>query len=288
MLPQLIANGIIAGSIYALVAFGFTVIYRTVKIFHLAHGAVYTAGAYFAFLLINYLHLSWISAFFISLLFGALMGIAIEKMVYLPLRRKRAANLIFMLASFGVLMFVQNFFFLFFGDEILSIRTGVISEGYRILNARITPIQMVIVLASLLIVVSTWLFIRKSKIGSAIQAVGDNIDGAKTVGIDTDYIIMVVFGLGSALAAAASILISFQTDIEPTMGLNAIFKGIIAAIIGGSGSLFGALLGGFFIGIVENIGMWAIASNWKDLISFTMFIIFLLVLPRGLFGLKTG
>ena len=286
MLPQLIINGIIAGSIYALVAFGFTIIFQTVKIFHLAHGGIYTAGAYFAFILINYLHLHLIPTFLITLIFGAILGIAIEKIVYLPLRQKRAANLIFLIASFGVLMFIQNFIFLLFGDEVMSIRTGAIREGHKILNVRITSMQIVIVIASLLFMALTWLFIRKTKIGYAIQAVADNTDAAKIVGIETDHIIMVVMGLGSALGSASSILISFQTDMVPTMGLAAILKGIIASIIGGVGSLFGALLGGFFIGIVENIGIWGIASDWKDLISFLIFIIFLLFLPRGLFGSK--
>lgn len=130
MVKQLILNGIIAGSIYALIAIGFTVIYRTVKFFHLAHGIIYTAGAYFAYTFIIALHLNFILSFFLSVIFSAILGIDIDRLVYFPLRKQKASNMIFLLASFGVFIFLQNLIRLIYGAQILTIRTGPIKEGY--------------------------------------------------------------------------------------------------------------------------------------------------------------
>jgi branched-chain amino acid transport system permease protein len=132
-----------------------------------------------------------------------------------------------------------------------------------------------------------WLFIQKTKLGKAMRAVSDDPIGANVVGINPEKIITISFAIGSALAGAAGILISFETNIEPTMGFNAILKGVIASIVGGIGSIPGAVLGGFFLGLAENLGVWKIQAGWKDAISFLILIIFLLIRPQGFLGIKT-
>jgi branched-chain amino acid transport system permease protein len=281
---QLSINGIIAGSIYALIAIGFAVIYRTVKFFHFAHGVVYTAGAYFAYTLIISLHLNFIPSFFLSIVLAALLGIAIDRLVYYPLRRQNASNLIFLLASFGVFIFLQNLIQLLYGAQILTIRTGPIKEGHHFLGAVITDIQIVILVVSFWLLVVCWGFIKYTKLGKAMRAVSDDPIAANVVGINPERIILVSFAIGSALAGAAGILISFETNIEPTMGFTAILKGIIASIIGGIGSIPGAVLGGFFLGLAENLGIWKISAGWKDCIAFTILIVFLLIKPTGFLG----
>lgn len=124
--------------------------------------------------------------------------------------------------------------------------------------------------------------------GKAMRAVSDDSIAASVVGIYPEKIILASFAIGSALAGAAGILISLETNIEPTMGLNAILKGIIAAIIGGIGSIPGAMFGGFFLGIAENLGIWKIQAGWKDCIAFTILIVFLLIRPGGILGVNTG
>lgn len=287
MLSQLIFNGIIAGSIYALVALGFTIIYRTVKFFHFAHGVVYTAGAYFAYTLFTFVHLHFLLCFILSIIFAAILGIGIEKLVYYPLRLRKASNMVLLLASFGVYIFLQNLIALIYGNQVLVLRTGPIREGYTILNAVITPIQIMILVVSILLMFLLWFFIRKTKLGKAMRAVADDPLAASVVGINPDKIILASFAIGSALAGVAGILISLETNLEPMMGFSALLKGIIAAIIGGIGSIPGAMFGGFFLGLAENLGIWKIPSVWKDFISFVILIIFLLVRPNGLFG-KTG
>ena len=173
MFLQFIVNGIIAGSIYALIAIGFTVIYRTVKFFHFAHGIVYTAGAYIAYTLIISLQLNFVLSFFLSIILSAILGIAIDRLVYYPLRKQTASNLIFRLASFGVVIFLQNLIQLIYGAQILTIRTGPIKEGHQFLGAVITDIQILILAVSIFLMILLWLFIQKTKLGKAMRAMSD-------------------------------------------------------------------------------------------------------------------
>lgn len=175
---------------------------------------------------------------------------------------------------------------LIYGAQILTLRTGPVVEGYQILSAVITPIQILILSASLILFVILWLVIDKTKMGKAIRAVADDPIGASVSGIYPEKVTLYAFGIGSALAGMAGVLISLETNIEPTMGFNAILKGIIASIIGGIGSIPGAVLGGFFLGIVENLGIWKIQAGWKDTIAFAVLIIFLLFRPEGILGKK--
>lgn len=167
-------------------------------------------------------------------------------------------------------------------------------EGYQLSvfgfqsGAVITDIQILIIAVSGLLSVILFLLINKTKIGKAIRAVADDPVGASISGIYPEKVILYAFGLGSALAGMAGGLISLETNIEPTMGLNAILKGIIASIIGGIRSIPGAVLGGLFLGIVENLGIWKIQAGWKDTIAFAVLIVFLLLRPEGILGKKNN
>jgi len=286
MIEQLLLNGLIAGSIYALIALGFTLVYRTVKFFHFAHGVVYTAGAYLAYTFAISLGLNFLLSFFLATLLVAFLGLCIDRFVYSPLRQQKAPNLVLLIASFGVFIFIQNLIQLLYGAQILTLRTGPIEEGYEIFSAVITPIQIMILVVSVVLMFALWLFIQKTKMGKAMRAVADDPVGASVIGIYPEMTIRTAFAIGSAAAGIAGILISLETNIEPTMGFSAILKGIIASIIGGIGSIPGAMLGGFFLGIVENLGIWKIQAGWKDTIAFAVLIVFLLFRPGGIFGVK--
>jgi len=304
MIEQLLLNGIIAGSIYTLVALGFTVIYRTVKFFHFAHGAIYAIGAYLAYAVFSCWPLvfgppsheatadlrfatSCAIAIIAGVIGAAIVGVVIDRIVYKPLRKKKAPNLVFLLASFGVFILIQNLLQLIFGAQILSIRTGPVKEGHHVFGAVITNIQILILVVSCLLFAALWLFIQKTKLGKAMRAVADDRLAASVVGINPERIILAAFAIGSALAGVAGILISLETNIEPTMGMNAILKGIIASIIGGIGSIPGAMFGGLFLGLAENLGIWKISAGWKDCIAFVILIVFLLIRPGGIMGVKT-
>ena len=288
MFNQLLLNGIISGSIYALIALGFAVIYKTVRFFHFAHGIVYTAGAYFAYSLSISLGINVILSFFLASSFSAILGIAIDRCIYLPLRKNNAPPLVFLIASFGVFILIQNLLQLIYGAQILTLRTGVIKEGHQFLGAVITDIQILILVVSCWLLVMLWFVVERTKMGKAIRAVADDPVGASVAGIYSERVILYAFGIGSALAGAAGILISYETNIEPTMGMNAILKGIIASLIGGVGNVPGAMLGGFFLGIIENLGIWKIQAGWKDTISFAILIVFLLFRPEGILGKRSS
>lgn len=291
MFPQLLLNGLIAGSIYALVALGFALIYKTVRFFHFAHGVVYTAGAYIAWTIVNGLMGSgagWFLGIVAGIAGAAIIGILIDRVVYLPLRSRKAPDMVFLIASFGVFIFLQNLFQLIYGAQILTMRTGPVKEGRQLWQSGpvITNTQILIMVVSMASLAGLWVFVRKTRFGRAIRAVAEDPVGASVSGICSEKVILGSFGIGSAMAGLAGMLISLETNIEPTMGMNAILKGIIASIIGGIGSIPGAVLGGLFLGITENIGIWKIQAGWKDTIAFAVLILFLLLRPEGILGSK--
>lgn len=286
MFIQLFTNGLISGCIYALVALGFVVIYRSVRFFHFAHGIIYAIGAYLAYSLIIGLGVNSVTSFFLAAILAGVIGVGIDRFVYKPLRKRKAPNLVFLIASFGIFIFIQNLLQLMYGAQILTIRTGPVKEGHHILGGVITDTQILILLVSTVLCLGLWLFVKISTLGKAMRAVADDRIAASVVGINPERIILVAFAIGSALAGAAGILISLETNIEPTMGMNAILKGIIASIIGGIGSIPGAMFGGLFLGIAENLGIWKISAGWKDCIAFVILIVFLLFRPGGIMGIK--
>ena len=290
MNAQLIADAIIAGAVYALVAVGFAVIYRTVRFFHFAHGAVYAVGPYAAYVTAQSLgHGGWLLAPAWGGGIGAacLVGIGVDRFVYRPLRARKAPGLIFLMASFGVFIFLQNLLQLVFGASVLTMRTGDVMEGHHVFGAVTTDSQIAIIAAAAVVLVGLWVLERWTRLGQETRAVADDSLAASVVGINPERVILWTFVIGSALAGLAGILISYETNIEPTMGFNALLKGIIASIIGGIGSIPGAALGGLLLGLAENLGIWKLPAMWKDTIAFALLILFLLVRPQGILGRKS-
>jgi branched-chain amino acid transport system permease protein len=289
MLQQLVANGIAAGCIYALVALGFTVVYRTVRFFHFAHGAVYAAGAYAAYATMQLVSPGVggaVSSWVVAVVVASVVGVAVDRLVYRPLRTRKAPSLILLIASFGVFICIQNLLQLIFGPQILTLRTGPVKEGHHVFGAVATDVQIAIIAVSLVVLAGLWVLESRTRVGKAMRAVADDSLAAGAVGINPERIILWSFVIGSALAGLAGILISYETNIEPTMGFHIFFKGIIAAIIGGIGSIPGAALGGLFLGLAENLGIWKLPAMWKDAIAFALLIVFLLVRPQGILGRK--
>jgi branched-chain amino acid transport system permease protein len=286
MIRQLVLNGIIAGAIYALVGLGFALVYRTVRFFHFAHGAVYAVGAYAAYASMQFVSsgVGGFAGWYSGIAAACTVGVAIDRLVYRPLRNKKAPALIQLIASFGVFIFLQNLLQLVFGAQILTMRTGPVKEGHHVLGAVITDTQIAIMAVAVVVLIGLWALEKWTKLGKETRAVADDSLAASVVGIHPERVILWTFVIGSALAGLAGILISHETNIEPTMGFNALLKGIIASIIGGIGSIPGAALGGLFLGLAENLGIWKLPAMWKDTIAFGLLIVFLLVRPQGLLG----
>lgn len=285
---QLLINGIIAGSIYALVASGFSLIYSTNKFVHFAHGGVITLSAYFSFWLFSNIGLNFYFVVLLTILFSSFLGYLLNQFFYKPLRAKNASFSILLVASIAILILIESLALLLFGADVKSFDFIKNSLGIEIFGAFITPLQIAIVLVSFILFFVLLILMKKSKIGRAIRAVADNKDVAEIVGISSERIYSISFIIGSGIAGVAAILISLEQNIVPTMGTNLVIKGFTGSIIGGVGSIPGAMLGSFLLGLVENFGIWFFPSGYKDAIAFFLLFIFLLFRPQGILGIKNN
>ena len=284
MFTQLLVNGMVAAAGFSLVALSFGAIYDTYRFFHFAHGSVVTAGAYLTFLFVVVVGWPlWVAAPLAIVLAGVL-GVIMELGVFRPMRKKGATPLVLLLASLGLFVVIQNVISMIFGDDVKSLRSGVVQEGIPILGARITPIQIWTIAIAVILFVAVSLFLFRTRMGKAMRAVANDPELAYVCGIGSDRIILCTFFIGSCLAAVAAILIALDVDMTPTMGMSALLMGIVAVIIGGVGSVPGAALGGLLLGLARSFGVWQINSAWQDAIAFGILLLFLLFRPQGFFG----
>lgn len=283
---QLLINGLIAGAIYALVASGFSLIYSTNKFIHFAHGAVIAFSAYILYFLFSVLGLNFGFSVMFAIIFASLLGFALNFLVYRQLRQKKASSVILLIASVGLLILLESLILIFFGADVKTIGFLKVARGLDFFGAIITPLQIFIIATSIALLAGLFVFMKKSKLGKAMRAVSDNKDVAEIVGISAEKIYSWSFIIGSAIAGIAAILIGLEQNLQPTMGTNLMIKGFAAAIIGGIGSVHGAVLGAFLLGIVENFGIWYLPSGYKDAIAFVLLFIFLLFRSQGILGVK--
>jgi len=278
MFNQLFVNGLIAGAIYALAASGFSLIYSTCKFTHFAHGASIAVSAYILYSLSSLLGLDFWPAVLLTIIFASLFGLLLN-FVYKQLRKRKASNVILFIASFALLILFESLILIVFGADVKTTGFIKIAKGKEFLGAIITPLQIVIVAVSLILLFFLWFFMKKTKIGKAMRAVSDNRDVAEIVGISSEKIFGYAFIIGSGLAGLAGILVGLEQSLEPTMGTNLMIKGFTATIIGGIGSVHGAILGSFLFGFAENFGIWFLPSGYKNAIAFVILFTFLLFRP---------
>ncbi len=281
---QLFLNSIITFSLIICLGISFNIIFSPNHFFHFAHGAMFMLGAYFLYLLMVILRLPFAVAIIFSVVLVALLGVANNQYIYKPIRRIGGTPLILLIASLGVYTVLQNLVSLFFGDDTKSVRSGVVKEGLDVLGARITPVQIVIIISGIVLAVLTWALLKYTKIGKASRAVANNPTLSEIYGINKEKIYNFVFAYGSALAAIAGILSALDTDMTPTMGFRPLMMGVIAMIIGGVGSIPGIVLGALLLGFAQNLAAWYLPSQWQDSIAFAIMLVFLLFRPQGFFG----
>jgi len=284
VLEQLVVNGIIAGSEYALLAIGLTLIFGILRLIHFAHGEVAMVGAYTAFAVSSFLGLPLFVGFFAAIVVGTGLGLAVNRIAFKPLRKEHL--LMPLIAAIAVSIILQNVIALFFGNEIKTYALGPVEKGMEMLGFIITKTQVLIIVVALALMVLTWVLLKKTKIGKQVEAVACNRHLAESIGINSEKVITATFAYGSALAAAGGVLIAMETNLEPMMGLMPNIKAFAAVIVGGVGSVPGAILGSYFIGLAENIGIWYLPSGYKDAIAFFILVVFLLFRPRGILGKK--
>lgn len=286
MLFQLLINGLIAGSVYGLIALGYSMVYGVLKFINFAHGEIFMVGAYLFYVFAIQLKMDFLPAMMVATSLTVLLGISIERIAYRPLRK--ASRLAPLISSIGISTALRALIIIIFGTRLISIRQDTkIIEGFHFWGATITPIQITIFIISVLLMLGVYIALHKTVIGKAIRTTAEDREAAEVVGIDTDKAIMATFGMGSGIAAIAGFLVGFDQGIEPTMGIIAGFKGFTASVLGGIGSTTGAVLGGYLLGIIENLGDGYISTGFKDAFAFLVLILVLVIKPRGLLG-KAG
>ncbi len=286
MLSQLAANALIAASIYALVGSGFSLIYSPTRCFHFAHGIVFTASAYFMFVLAIWAGLPIVLAALLAVMLGGALGVLMELCIYRPLRIKSAPPVVLLLASLGIYVVLQNVISMVFGDGSRIVRSWSIEKGIGLLGARVTPVQVLTILLGATLLSGLAILMRTTKWGKTTRAVVSDEELARVSGIGSGTVIAGAFALGSALASIAGVLMALDVDMTPTMGLNALMMGIVAAIVGGIRSIPGVALGAVLLAIAEQVTTWAIGSQWQETFAFVILIAFMLFRPQGFFGAK--
>jgi branched-chain amino acid transport system permease protein len=287
IIPQLVLNTVIAGAEYALIAVGFTLIYSAARFFDLGYGALAAMGGYSV--LYFYVMLGWglVPSLLLGVFVAGALGSLVEFVLYRPLRSRKSSNTVMLVASLGVLTVVQSLVAILFTSQFrtLSKNPGA-GTVYQIFGGAITETQVVILVAAVVVTVGLALLLKYSLFGKAVRAISDDEEVSRIVGIDTKRILAYVFFLGTAIGGIAGISTGFDTGLQPTMGLTLLLKGVVAAIVGGIGSVWGAGLGALLLALAENLGAWQFSGEWKDAIAFVMLIAFLLFRPQGILGKK--
>jgi len=279
-----VINGIQIGAIYALVALGYSMVYGIVKLINFAHGDIIMVGSYAVLLLMTQLGLPAWLAVIGAIAISALLGMTIEKVAYKPLRH--SARISLLITAIGVSFLLQNLAQLLFGADprmFANLFPGNVTIG----SLTLTNVSLVTVGSSVVIMLALTFLVNKTRIGKAMRAVSEDNDAALLMGINVNNTISFTFGLGSALAAVAAVLYSCAySQISPTMGSMLGLKAFVAAVLGGIGSMPGAVIGGLLIGIAESLTKGYISSSLADAVVFGILIIVLMIRPTGLLGRK--
>lgn len=284
-LIQQIINGVSLGSIYALIALGYTMVYGIIKLINFAHGEIYMLGAYIGYFCMTNLNLGFLPSLIISMVLCTLIGIGIEKIAYKPLRN--ATRIAVLITAIGVSLFIQygTMFFVGAGVRTFPPMSGFITRRFEFGDVVINMQQIMIVAITIFLMIVLQFIVRKTRIGKSMRAVSLDSDAAQLMGINVNTTISFTFALGSALAGAAGIMVGvYYNSINPLMGTMPGLKAFVAAVFGGIGIIPGAMLGGYLIGIIEVLVSGYGNSMYRDAVVFGILILVLIIKPTGILG----
>ena len=283
---QQLINGISLGSIYALIALGYTMVYGIIKLINFAHGDIYMVGAYVGYTLIRLTGMGIFPAILVAMVFCGVLGVITEKIAYKPLRH--ATRIATLITAIGVSYLLENVMIYLQGPQIRSFPSTLKVNTYHLGTLSFNSKQLLIVGTTIVLMVGLQFIIRYTKMGKAMRAVSTDADAALLMGINVDNVISFTFILGSALAGAAGVLVGiFYNSISPLMGVTIGMKAFVAAVLGGIGLVPGAMAGGYLIGITETLVSAYGGSMFKDAVVYFILIIILIIKPSGIFG-KNG
>ncbi|CBW26519.1 putative transport system permease protein [Halobacteriovorax marinus SJ] len=281
-LGQYLLNGLTQGSIYALIALGYTMVYGIIKLINFAHGEFYMIGGFIGFYTIA-AGVPLTLAFPIAMVGAGVIAVIIERIVYRPIRS--AGRIPALITALGTSLFFQYTGQLVIGADAKAFPTAIKQHTWFVGELMISNIQVIILVSTFILMIFLWWLVNKTRIGKAMKATSYNHDAAELMGIDTNKIISFTFFVGAAMAGAAGVLVGmYYSTVEPMMGLIPGLKAFIAAVLGGIGIIPGAVIGGLTLGVAENlvVGFWE--STYRDGIAFLILILILLVKPAGILG----
>ena len=290
MFFQHLANGLSLGSLYALIAIGYTMVYGILRLINFAHGEIFMMGAYTAFYLITLFMMPWFAAFIVALGITCVLGMSVEKIAYRPLRDHPRISV--MISAIGASFFIQNLAIVVFGGRPKTFTVpDLFNRIVTIAGVKIVSITFMIPIITFVVLAILLFIVNKTKTGMAMRAVSTDHETARLMAIDVDRIISITFAIGSTLAAVGGIMWGMKyPQLLPVMGLVPGLKCFIAAVVGGIGNIKGAVLGGFLLGLMEImiIAFLPALSGYRDAFAFILLIFILPVRPSGLLGTATG
>lgn len=287
MFFQQLVNGLTLGSVYAVIAIGYTLVFGVLNIVNMAHGGIIMMGAYIGLLLVTVAGWGLFPALIGAMVGGAILGYLLEVLALRPLRGKKVTHLAPLISTIGVSIFLESVALLVFGPQTRAFPTDY-NQLMDFGLFKISEIQIISMGTAIVLMVLLTLLLNKTKIGKAVRATAENIETASLLGIHTRRIITFTVMLASALGAAAGVLIALSFNaIEPTMGTSMGFKGLAVLIMGGLGNVGGAMAGGFILGVAEVFSVAYGASSFRDAVAFGLIILILFIRPQGLFA-KAG
>jgi branched-chain amino acid transport system permease protein len=285
LLLQQLTNGLMLGSTYALVAIGYSLIFGVLRLLHLAHGEVFMVGAFAGLLVVLWFSFGPLAAVFGGLVVSGLLGIILELGAFRPIRRRGGNYLAPIVSSVGAGLVLQEVMTKLFGAEQVGFPRQFAGSVYDLGVISVTSNQIFIMVIAFVSMFALHMFVSRTRLGVAIRATSENIEIASILGINVDSVVMLTFAIASALGGIAGVLVGLNFNaVSPFMGIDMATKGMAIMLIGGLGSIYGAMAGGLLLGVGEVLSVAYLASSYRDAFAFGLMIIVLLVRPRGLFS----
>ncbi len=282
---QFIINGIIMGAIFASLALGFSLVYYTTKIFHLAYAVLYMIAGYFLYTFFHQLHYSYMLAVVLAIIATVIVSLLIEFLVYKPLVKKKASSEVLLISSLGVMIIVINLVALFYGNETKVIDNNV-ANSLSVGEIIVTYPQIYELLFSVLSIVLFFIIIRFTRLGIVIRAFKDDVELVKVYGLNIYKTRLILFAISGFFVALSGILMAQDIGFDPYVGLTMLLNAMVAMIIGGTGKFSAPVLGGFIVGLLQALVIWKFSANWQEAITFLLLIVFLIFRPQGILGKK--
>lgn len=280
---QITFNSLVASAFIAIIAIGFNLIFGVTKFINMAHGSFAAVGAYGVYTLSTLYGVNIWLAIALGIIGAGLCALIIDKILFLPLRNRKATPMVQLIASLGAFTVIQALLAITYTSQFQMIATGsFVNSVYTFGSGVLTTVQLLAIISAIVCAIIVLLFLKTTQFGRSVRAVSDDEEVSKIIGINTNRTISWTFFIGGALAGLGGILFGMDTGIEPIMGLGLLLGPVVACIIGGRGSVAGAVLGALLLGFAENFGIWKIAGEWKFAMSFGLLIVFLLFRPDGI------